>query len=275
MHRWCLLVDQDFPDPRPYVYFEYAANVLDRNYAVFGEAEIDLSDRLTLTLGGRYTHETKRGNSSGSVLFEPFSGSGRISNNAFTPKAVLQFKLSDDNRIYASATRGFKSGGINVSNPVATFAPEKIWAYEVGTKNSFLGGRFELNAAAFYYDYTDLQLRTAVYLPDGGAIVRVTNAARAPIKGADVSVAVLPAAGLRFSGWAAYLDGNLRNFVSPATGAILNIRLPEAPKWQLNGAIDVDRPLAGGTLSVHGEVVYQTTVISAIPRMSASRVMLC
>src|SRR3546814_676748 len=91
---------------------------------------------------------------------------------------VLDWKpdlaFTDDTLIYASASRGYKGGGTNPPrvdiNPAivqyqaldTTFRPEYVNAFEIGTKNSFDGGRFTLNATAFYYDYKDYQISQIV-----------------------------------------------------------------------------------------------------------------
>jgi outer membrane receptor protein involved in Fe transport len=84
-----------------------------------------------------------------------------------TGRAVLDFKLSDDSLLYASYSRGYKSGGINPPlQPIFavpdSFAPEFIDAFEIGSKNTFLDGTLRLNATAFYYKYKDLQLSRIV-----------------------------------------------------------------------------------------------------------------
>jgi outer membrane receptor protein involved in Fe transport len=85
---------------------------------------------------------------------------------------VVDFKLTEDNLLYASYSRGYKSGGINPPlSPVFTvpesFAPEQVDAFEIGSKNTFANGKLQLNLTGFYYKYKDLQLskivaRTAV-----------------------------------------------------------------------------------------------------------------
>ena len=89
-----------------------------------------------------------------------------------TGRFVIDYKITDDNLIYASYSRGYKSGGINPPlQPVfavpESFKPEQVDAFEIGSKNSFGNGALQLNATAFYYKYKDLQLskivaRTAV-----------------------------------------------------------------------------------------------------------------
>ncbi|WOF42322.1 TonB-dependent receptor [Sphingopyxis indica] len=92
--------------------------------------------------------------------------------NKLTGRAVLDFKITPDNLIYASYSRGYKSGGINpplqpIFEVPESFRPEQVDAFEIGSKNAFDNGRLQLNLTAFYYKYKDLQLskivaRTAV-----------------------------------------------------------------------------------------------------------------
>ncbi|WP_293702997.1 MULTISPECIES: TonB-dependent receptor [unclassified Sphingopyxis] len=171
------------------------------SYGLFGEAYFEFNDRLKLTAGLRYNNDKKavtarstlasflapHGGTTGTVFDSPFVGSfdadpGTPGNqiiqarsvkfNKLTGRAVLDFKITDDNLIYASYSRGYKSGGINPPlQPIfavpESFLPEQIDAFEIGSKNSFGNGALQLNLTAFYYKYKDLQLskivaRTAV-----------------------------------------------------------------------------------------------------------------
>ncbi|MHA4836117.1 TonB-dependent receptor [Sphingopyxis sp. MSC1_008] len=92
--------------------------------------------------------------------------------NKLTGRFVIDFKVTDDNLLYASYSRGYKSGGINpplqpIFEVPESFRPEQVDAFEIGSKNSFGNGALQLNLTAFYYKYKDLQLskivaRTAV-----------------------------------------------------------------------------------------------------------------
>jgi iron complex outermembrane recepter protein len=88
--------------------------------------------------------------------------------SAWTGRAVADYKLSEDNLLYASYSRGYKSGGINPPLAVAlgglqtTFNPEFVNAFEIGTKNKFGDGTLTLNASAFYYQYKGMQLSRIV-----------------------------------------------------------------------------------------------------------------
>lgn len=88
--------------------------------------------------------------------------------SAVTGRAVMDYKISEDNLLYASYSRGYKSGGINPPLAVSlgglqtTFKPEFVNAFEVGTKNKFGDGALTLNASAFYYQYKGMQLSRIV-----------------------------------------------------------------------------------------------------------------
>jgi len=170
------------------------------SYGLFGEAYFEFSDRLKLTAGLRYNNDKKSVTArstlasflvphslTGDIFASPFVGSfdadpGTPGNqiiqarsvkfNKLTGRAVLDYKITDDNLLYASYSRGYKSGGINPPlQPIfavpESFRPEQVDAFEIGSKNTFGNGALQLNVTGFYYKYKDLQLskivaRTAV-----------------------------------------------------------------------------------------------------------------
>jgi len=170
------------------------------SYGLFGEAYFEFNDRLKLTAGIRYNSDKKSVTArstlasflaphggTGSVFSSPFVGSfdadpgtpgnqiiqaRSVSFNKLTGRAVLDFKVTDDNLLYVSYSRGYKSGGINpplqpIFEVAESFKPEQVDAFEIGSKNSFSDGALQLNLTAFYYKYKNLQLskivaRTAV-----------------------------------------------------------------------------------------------------------------
>ena len=91
----------------------------------------------------------------------------KVSFSEYTGRAVVDFKITDDSLLYASYSRGYKSGGINPPlQPIfaveEAFKPEFVNAFEVGSKNSFMNGKFIFNLTAFYYQYKALQLSRIV-----------------------------------------------------------------------------------------------------------------
>ena len=170
------------------------------SYGIFGEVYFDLTDNLQITGGLRYNNDKKSVEARSTLasflvpfgqttdaFTSPFVGGfdadpGTPGNqivqqrdvafNEITGRFVIDWQFTDDNLIYASYSRGYKSGGINPPlQPIfavpESFDSEQIDAFEVGSKNTFADGALQLNATAFYYKYKDLQLsriiaRTAV-----------------------------------------------------------------------------------------------------------------
>ncbi|MBJ7498661.1 MAG: TonB-dependent receptor [Sphingopyxis sp.] len=200
--RECVYTDPnglDSLDNQGHNYFLSQNGVRIKSKALFGELYWNVTDNLKLTAGARYTSDRKVSTQIPSQLLlaggtesavPGQSTGGRVNSgypalddirqkwNKFTGRVVLDWKpdlgFADDTLIYASASRGYKGGGTNPPrvdiNPAivqdqpldTTFKPEYINALEIGTKNSFDGGRFTLNATAFYYDYKDYQISQIV-----------------------------------------------------------------------------------------------------------------
>ena len=161
------------------------------SFGIFAEGYFDVTDRLKVTAGIRY-NDDKKSTSARSTLasfLNPYSNDGDPFDSPFvgsydadpgiagnqltadrsvgfdeiTGRFVVDYALSPDNHIYASYSRGYKSGGINpplqpIFSVPDSFGPEKIDAFEVGSKNTFANGMIQLNATAFYYKYKGLQL---------------------------------------------------------------------------------------------------------------------
>lgn len=263
-----------------------------RSFALFGQGEYHLSDTLSLTAGLRWTTERKRYAltdyfaasvdpdpdvaEAGFVLSgipglpEPFSIDTRRTDDALTPKLGINYMPNDDVLIYASATRGFKSGGYdyganNAIDAAAGYGPEKLWSYEVGLKSDWLDRRLRLNVTGFYYDYTDLQVQSYVQIgPSLGA--RTQNAATARVKGIETEVIARPVEALQLTANVAWLDAEYRRYPNAFVttfGAFdaSGQRLNNAPRWSAtlgaNYTIDLD---ARGRLDLGVDAHAQTTV---------------
>jgi len=132
--------------------------------AIFGEIYYDISEDLTLTAGLRYTEDEKESkagaNTIGDVVaFAEDEGAWEEVTGKINLNWDLDLSFTDQSMLYATLSRGYKGGGLNPGNSVSTtFDPEFIDALEIGTKNTLLDNRMQLNAAAFYYDYSDYQV---------------------------------------------------------------------------------------------------------------------
>jgi iron complex outermembrane recepter protein len=192
--------------------------------------------------------------------------------NEWTGRAVLDYKISDDNLIYASYSRGYKSGGINPPlQPVfavdEAFAPELIDAFEIGSKNSFAGGTFVLNATAFYYKYKALQLSRIV------ARTSVNDNVDADIYGVELEGIIRPDARLAINMGFSYLhtevtqDKLLGNPRDPSGGRADAVIIKDIT----NGANCAVGSRSGSVAGVNGFVNQANAIINAggIPGLAA------
>lgn len=208
-----------------------------KSYGIFGEGYFDFTDKLKLTIGVRYNHDEKYArarttllqDSNGQFAAVPF-GSDNLTDalnyaaldyDANTPgiqsyaedsvtfgrltgRAVLDYKITDDNMVYVSYSRGYKSGGINPPlSPIfavpSTFGPETVDAFEIGSKNSFLNGTLRLNLTGFYYKYKNLQLSRIV------ARTSVNDNVSANIYGVEAEAIISPVRAILVNLSASYL----------------------------------------------------------------------
>lgn len=256
--------DADFPDTTPYIYTDVTQSIEDETIAAFGELTVPITSRFSATLGGRYTSSEQNGDglfAAPLFLPEPIPNVASTEDEGFAPKLLLEYEPYTGGLLYASATRGFKSGGVNIGFESDTFNSEKIWAYEMGSKNRFADGRVELDIAGFYYDYTDLQLRTALFT-DTGIDIRVTNAAKAKIAGLELSslFRLSPDFSVDISG--AYIDSELEDFISPVTLTELEGQpMPLTPETSFTiGAQYETAAIGTGNLTARLEVSHQSEV---------------
>jgi iron complex outermembrane receptor protein len=147
------------------------------SYAVYGDATWSLSDRMNLTGGLRYTYDDKTfdlftqyqnqivGADFGLAFYnngQPVLDTSQGDTwDAISGRLVLDYHFTDDVMGYASVATGFKSGGFNSLNfgpdIDTSYDEEEVINYEIGSKGAYLDGRLQFNAAAFFYEYSNLQ----------------------------------------------------------------------------------------------------------------------
>ena len=252
--------------------FDLVANHVLDSYAGFLDATYDVTDRLSFTAGIRYTKDEKTiteenflpppftGLPSG-IVPDPRNGTMDFANDAWTPRFVIEY-TTDDYLVYASATRGFKTGGFN-SSSFNQYGPEKLWAYEVGVKANFMDNRLQLNVAAFYYDYKDLQ----VFSRDGLLFV-IENAATSTVKGIEIELNAEPVEGLRINSAVSILDPKFKNFMSidpvrPGLG-LLDLKgnlLPRAAKFSASIGVEYAIQVGnGGQIIPRADFFYSSKI---------------
>lgn len=180
-------------------------------WAGYTQLDFHLGDRFTLTGGVRYTDEEKEIDFSSNVNPRITTAPGNRITTAnilargvpveqdvqvWTPRAALKFDVNDDLMFFASATRGFKSGGWNARgttpDQIQPFAPEYTWSYEAGMRSDWADGKLRFNLTAFYAETEDYQLPSA-FVTATGAIAFITrNFASLENNGLEIEFAWAP-----------------------------------------------------------------------------------
>ncbi len=212
-----------------------------KQYAVFGEAEYALTSQFFGTAGVRWYKEDQYAVDDTGKLFS-------VSSNVAVPRFALRYVFNPQATVYVSATEGFRSGGVNLySIPGVnnTYAPDKTWNYEVGTRLTDANRRVSVDLSVYHIDWRDLQ--TFVARPDLGPFTYfIENVSAAKVDGAELQLDWKPGLvrGLAIGG-----NGSLSNarytkdvpFEGPAGN-----KLPQTPRWTASAYAEYRLPLTPG-----------------------------
>lgn len=214
--------------------------------SLFGQLTYDLTDRLHMTLGARYTDETKRFFINGRTVNQSIPvlrllplGWEDITETRTDPYASLSYDINDTSMVYVSYSRGFKGGGFTqrvfpALNFIPSFDPEIATVYEAGFKSMLFDHRLQLNGAAFFTDYEDVQVNASATVFNPNAIGNViANAAEAEIKGVELEFMALVTDSLRLEGSLVYMDAGFTDTDPFAVAAGINESLDfvNTPEW--------------------------------------------
>ncbi len=187
-------------------------------WALFVEATYKVTERLTISLGGRHSDESQDvsilkygfgGKPGGTIVYDRSDTKRGSDYSKFTPSASISYAFSDNTNMYASYTMGFRGGEWNSRIPNddpdlwTDVGQESIDAYELGVKTS--GDSLRVDAAVFYYDYTDLQVSFTSQV-NGVPVVILQSAPDAEIYGAEVNFDYSPLENLTIRGGATFLN---------------------------------------------------------------------
>ncbi|MBB6253262.1 TonB-dependent receptor [Nitrospirillum iridis] len=286
-------LNQDYSGETKYVYHidsaTYYAINKDSSRAAFGQASVPLTDDLSLTGGVRYTqdHYDKRlddGTVDGSTGVLESLTTGTLHSKGYakvTYKGALEYQLDRASMLYAQYSTGFRSGGVDENG--ATFGPETIKAFEVGSKNRFFDDRLQLNASAYYYRYGGYQLDYIVSV--GGASTDQITTSNVPgttkVWGTELetqfraSHADLITASVSYEG-SEFSDVTLATSCTSAgvcSYTDLGGRsLPRTPRWTLNGGYEHTFDIDGGdTITTHVDTQYKSAYDADLISFTHSR----
>lgn len=233
----------------------------DRQIAGFGEVSYEFLDGLRVTAGLRYADFTVEyvRNADGPLYGGPVNYDLRTHATALTPKFNVTYQLDRQLMVYATAEKGTRVGGVNrsvfpvpaclaaiaelgLSEYPASFSPDSLWNYEIGTKGRFLGGALRASAAAFYVKWNDIQRQ--VTPPACGGSYFTANLGSATSQGFELSANIQPLDSLTFDLQAAYVDATFDSTISSgSSGYVSDGDTLGTPPWSVTLTGRYDQPI--------------------------------
>lgn len=246
-----------------------------KSWAVFGEATWNPVEKLYLTGGLRYSADKKS-------AFNQTNLNAVVADSEswdnLSPRAVVRYEFAPNSSVYASFTKGYKSGTYNAVSLTAgrlvPVSPEIISSYEVGLKTD-IGPRLRLNAAAYHYDYKNLQVSAAVTVIVNGvpsSLTNLQNAGKVSINGGEASAEYAVTHDLTLNAGVSLLHTKISDFPNAALnvpttvpGAFGNLavirsvngnELIRAPKYTFNVGANYQHELFGGELTLSANAFF-------------------
>jgi iron complex outermembrane receptor protein len=230
-------------------------------WAAFADVSYNVSDALSVNLGGRYTNDERRarifkktyiGLTGSPTLGNPAAVGGvantdlgqdalNRTDTKFTPKLGFGLKLTPEHNLYGSASQGFKGGMYDPrmdlgGNPTSASSlikrqgvnPEEVTAFELGVKSSMNGGTLQTNAAIFFTDYKNVQIPGSIPTYDAAGNVNgfagsLTNAGKAKIKGLELEAVAHVTNSLNISGMYSYTDAKYDEWMVASGTSLINV----------------------------------------------------
>jgi len=237
--------------------FQSGGGVENESLAFFSQATFDITDKLSITAGIRYTDDTREFTPDSYIISSvplpspplppaPPPGARILPNAAFetttddvNPMFNISYAWTDNLNVYFTFSEGYKGGGFTqrIIDPLPappSFEPEVVKMYEVGSKFTGLDNRLRLNFALFHSDYSDIQVLGRV---PGSAGAETTNAGEADIDGFEIDMTYLPVEDLLIQAGVGYLDGDYTSLGANVVGISPDDALPKTPQWTLSASI--------------------------------------
>ena len=249
--------------------------------ALYAQGTAKITQQLRLIAGVRATRDQfSYSGVQGGALFGFAPGelapaaAGTVTQTPVTPLVGLQYFPTPPVNLYATASKGYRSGGVNTIIPPAcesglaqlgyqsspnTYASDSLWSYEVGSKVRAFQDRASIDISAYYIDWKGVQ--TSVGLACGSQII--LNAAKAVSRGLELQGNLLVAGGLSLTLNAGYTDAHYAQAVSSDTALLINDgdRLPYTPQWTGNLGAQYRFKLLDRSAYVRADYSYQGPVV--------------
>jgi iron complex outermembrane receptor protein len=286
---------------------DYYLTQTGQSYSGYAQVAYKPIDVVEIDVGGRYSYEQKQitslrdGGGLGDTISTPILNSStfltptpdKVSFPDFSPEVTVSYRPSPNLTFYGSYKHGFLSGGFNSSSvnfqsePNISYQPEIVKGGELGAKAALLNGSLRLNADAYYYTISGLQVTEFT-----NATSTIRNAGAARTQGMEGDFAYVPPIldGLNVHGAAAFNDGIYTSFPgapcyngeTPTEGChivagnpiqnLSNSQLPRAPMWNMSGGFTYETPVGGNLkLGLESDVNYSSSYLTDATSAPQSR----
>lgn len=254
-----------------------ASEVWSKSYAAYGQVTWNATDALHLTVGGRYTHDKKRGvlhfsrnvnydvntTAASNAGYKPLDKSW----DRFDPMVTLAYDVSDAVHVYAKYATGYRAGGASSRTAnYQAFNPEDVKSYEIGLKSDFWDHRGRFNIAGYIMDRKDSQVDISSIQPFNGSnfnnLVTINAPGTTKIRGIEAELTLRPVTGLTLNASYAYTYTKIPPVLISATagGATSNVYqnfyIVFTPRNAASGSIDYETPVGGAKLRFHFDGNY-------------------
>ena len=280
-----LSIQQRFGVPNPGFFAQIYESDKDEEVAGFGNVTVSFGERFRVTGGVRVTHvkttfeQANYGPNGFNLAPSLLDGTlvvGEIAETPITPKLSLQYLFDPDNFLYATASKGFRAGGVNQVFSSAgqgqlfgqygltkailpqTYASDSVWNYELGGKFGFLDGRAQINAAVYELRWKDVQ--TNVFIGGDGFVANVPTAKS---RGAEAEAQWRPIRALTFNAAASYIKAEYTSTLRYPGARGLDLFAAQdgqafaQPKWSADVGARLDFPLGAGDTSLYARLDYR------------------
>ena len=244
------------------------------NYAGFAGFDLNISTKFVVSAEARLERDLVYWEQCSTCQVNNVGNTRRNESTFLSPRFTASYKLTPNNLIYAQAARGYKSARLNVSAlTLPTALPERLDSYEIGSKNTFGGGRALLNVAGFYNEIKNQQAFFPLPNPlfgQPGQQVQTTgigNFGNSRIFGFEIETSVVLARGLKFGGGLGYADQKFTQAASALSDTaffapgdtVFGKTSINTPKWTANGGFDYTTGI-GSTLNldVRADVTWRS-----------------
>ena len=221
------------PLPDPYA---FGVETLYKSKSGFVDTSYSFWDRLTIGAGARYFSD-----------HQDFTDHVALTQQSATfssvdPRVYAQFKFTPDFNVYASAAKGFRSGGFNAASQPA-YDPESVWTYELGTKAALAEGRLTVDASLFWSNYSNYQTFGITNTSTGENFIADVGSAR--IKGIEWDASYRPFKQWRFDFRGDYLNARFTEINAVDSDYAVGDPLDLVPRYQLTTSAQYDYLVRG------------------------------